>query len=403
VAAPALTDTQNVPFLFQQRVLLNVRYWQRYVTDKQGDVAAQDRERERIVKAISFGLDQAEARAEAQTLLRGYSPHLERRGFWEDWDRLLNRAIDAAWRVNDTPAVIILTIKLAKLAQGQGNIKAAIRRYHQVIQLARQTGDRYQQARAYSNLGYLYTEQGNFWRAEALCCSALQIFEAFDDDHGRAHTENHLGVLYTRYGHWEKARLHLERACTIWQSREDHHGLMSGLMNLGLLHIEIRDADQSLIYLEKARQEARLSGAEVEMGRIFQNIGVSYRIKEELRPAEAHLRHAEQIFKKVSNLVELARVWNNLGLVYLDQGRWAKARQYLTASLDTRRKLNHFFGELYTLIHLIEYDLARGDRTQALLKLNYVEPLIVQRQHFGLYHQLETMLARYRHVLARAA
>lgn len=173
-----------------------MRYWQKFVSDKQSNVAELDRERERVVNAIGFGLDHEEPRGEALALLRGYASHLEWRGHWEDWGRLLNRAIHSVRRIDDVEAATIFTIDLAKLAQRQGKIEAAIDHYRQAIRLARQAGNRFQKARAYSNLGYLYTEQGDWPRAEAMCRHALQLFEALGSDHGRAHTENHLGLLF---------------------------------------------------------------------------------------------------------------------------------------------------------------------------------------------------------------
>ncbi|MEW5957846.1 MAG: tetratricopeptide repeat protein [Chloroflexota bacterium] len=403
MAVAPLTSTQNVPFLFQQRVLLNVRYWQRFVTAKKGDVAGLDCERERIVTAIAFGLDQAEARGEALALLKDYSPHLEWRGFWEDWGRLLNRASESAWQAGDTAAGIILTIQRARLAQGQGNLEAAIDHYRQAVRLARRIDQRYQQARAYSNLGYLYIQQGHFWRAEVLCGAALHIFEAFDNDHGRAHTENHLGLLYLELTQWDQARQHLERACTIWRSMNDPCGLLFGQINLGFLYIEMGEPDQALPCFEKARQLAQQTGAELELGQIYRDLGVVYRLKGDPIQAEAYARQAEQIFRRFSSLRKLSSVWNNLGLAYLDQGKWADARRYFDASLEIRHKLKLEYEKMRNLVYLIEYDLARGNWDQAVKKLYELESLHSTGQSPRLTRYLQSILVKYQSTLAIAA
>lgn len=403
MAVGALTDTQNVPLLFQQKVLLNVRYWQKFVDDKRGDVAAFDRKREQIVNAITFGLAQAEAWPEASNLFKDYAPHLERRGFWKDWAELLERAIAAASQANDTGTALNLTIQLARLATGQGNFDLAIDYYQQVIRQAGQAGNRYQQARAYSNLGYLYAQQANWVGAETMCRCALGIFEKLDSAHGRAHTENHLGLLYFEHTEWEKARQHLERACTIWESMGDLYGLHFGQINLGLLCNEIKKPDQALTYLENAQRLTEEIKADVAQGKVFIEMGVAYRLKGEPARAEAYAGRAEQIFRRFSNLRVLSVVWNNLGLACLDQGKWAEARQYFETVQKTQRQLKNRNGELRSRVYLVEYELARGNWRQASEQVRQLETLIDPQQNPRLAHYLQSVLAQYQHELARAA
>lgn len=403
MAVGALTDTQNVPLLFQQKVLLNVRYWQKFVDDKRGDVAAFDRKREQIVNAVTFGLGQIEAQPEASELFKAYAPHLERRGFWKDWAELLERAIAAADQANDTESVLSLTIQLAQLATGRGKFHQAVDHYQQVIRQAGQARNRYQQARAYSNLGYLYTQQANWTGAETMCRLALRSFEKLDSDHGRAHTENHLGLLYFEHTEWDKARQHLDRACAIWESINDPYGLLYGQINQGLLCNATNKPDQALTYLEKAQQLAEASKAEVMQGKIFSEMGVAYRLKGEPALAEAYAGRAEQIYRRFANLRQLCLVWNNLGLACLDQGKWREARQYFETALETSHQLKNHPGVLRSKVYLVEYELARGNWGQASRQVQQLEQLIDPQQTPRLAHYLQSVLAEHRQELARAA
>jgi tetratricopeptide (TPR) repeat protein len=213
-----LTNHPNYPALFRRHVLANAQYWQEYVTRRSTDIAALDHERDCILKAISFALDLEVAWPCVYKVIVTFSSFMEKRGYWESWNRLLTQALTIAQQIEDMTGATTLSTLLARLLQRQSRIRHAIAQHRRTIRLARQTGNRFEEARACTNLGYLYIEQDQWYRAEVLCCHALKIFEAIDSDHGRAHTENHLGILYTRQCLWDKGEQHLEKACAIWQN-----------------------------------------------------------------------------------------------------------------------------------------------------------------------------------------
>jgi tetratricopeptide (TPR) repeat protein len=249
-----LSSGQNFSGLFRHYVLANTQYWQEYVTQRSTDIAALDRERDRILKAISFALDLEAAWPCVYQVIVTFSSFMERRGYWESWNRLLNQALKTAQRLEDVTRATTLSALLARLLQRQSRIEPAILQHRHTIRLARQTGNRFEEARACTNLGFLYIEQGQWYRAEVLCCHALNIFESINSNHGRAHSENHLGFLYTRQCLWDKAQQHLERACTIWQSMGDNHGLMRGFINLSSLYNEMEYGRKSLNCLNHWRE-----------------------------------------------------------------------------------------------------------------------------------------------------
>lgn len=391
-----LANGQNFSGLFRHYVLANVQYWQKYVTQQSTDIAALDRERDRILKAISFALDLEIAWPCVYQVIVTFSSFMERRGYWESWNRLLDQALKVAQRLEDVAKATTLSALLARLLQQQSRIGPAIVQHRHTVRLARQIGNRFEEARACTNLGFLYIEQGQWHRAEVLCCHALNIFETINSDHGRAHTENHLGVLYTRKCFWDKAEQHLERACAIWQTMADNHGLMRGFINLGLLYNQMECSKKSLDYLKKALHQARITGEEIELGLIYLNMGVAYRLSGEPVQAEAQARQAEAIFRQSSNPIGLALAWISLGGAYIDQKIWNKARRYLEAGLDACRKLKNEYGEIEALIGVVEYELARENQQLATEQLNELENLSQSRNWDARYPYLQSRLIKYR-------
>jgi tetratricopeptide (TPR) repeat protein len=371
---------------------MNTRYWHDFVADCVGQVAALDGERDGILKAIKFALDVQEAWRWVYDLIVAFSPYMERRGHWEIWNPVLDRAILVARQVEDMAGAVNLSILSARLWQRQSQPQKTITCYRQAIRLARQIGDQYNEARACTNLGYLYIEQGQWQRAEILCCYALAIFEQLDSDHGRAHTENHLGLLYTRLGLWDQAGRHLEQACAIWQEMQDHHGLMYGFMNLGLLHVEMGQANKALAYSTEALHQANLTGEKLELGKIFMNVGLAYQIQGELGLAEKYTRRAETVFRRYFNLPGVVDTLENLGRIYLDQERWLQAIECLESALDARRSLGHKHDEIQVLIYLADSELSRGNPRQANLWINEAEHQLNQNPQAGRYYRLHAQL-----------
>jgi tetratricopeptide (TPR) repeat protein len=400
MATTGLTERSNYTSFFRQCILANVQYWQNFVADPATDVTALDSERERIVRAIVFALDlEALAWSSGCKLIELFSPYMERRGQWEIWNYVLRRAIQVAERIEDGSGVVNLSALLARLSFRQSRFKEAISFYRRTIRTARQIGDRFNEARACSNLGYHYGDKGYWYRAEVLCCHALRLFEEMDNDHGLAHTENHLGFLYIWLGRWDQARQRLERACAIWQTMGDQYGLMSGFVNLGLLHVKIGQPAEALFYSTKALHQARLTGEEIEIGKIYMNMGLAYLLRGEFNQAERYTRQAEIIFRRFFNSPGLADVLENWGVIYLEQQKWSEAVEYLEKATEAWQALNNKHDELQTIIYLGRCELARGNPHRANIWLKKAEYLLSQHPYAGRYCQLSLQIEDFRRSL----
>lgn len=374
-----LTDTQSRHSIFRKGVIVNLDFWSTWVQKNQADIVALDREHSNIVRALLFALDIGQdAWANCHPLITDFSYYMERRGHWEVWLDILRRAIETAHQLKDITMAVTLSMTSARILQWQARFSQATRAYLRVIRLARQIEDTHSRARAYSNLGFLYTEQGYWWRAEILCRHALHIFEQLANDHGRAHTENHLGVLYTRQGCYELAQQHFENACTLWQTMGDDHGLMRGYINLGMLYLDQQQPETALWYLQKALDQAQIIGEKTEIGLIYSNMGNTFRQQGDPAQAEIYARQAATIFKQFSNSMGLAQALDNLGLACLDQSKWSEAIASFQTSLEIWRSLGSRQGELRTMIYILAYEVELGNWPQATAQLAEVDRLMIE-------------------------
>jgi tetratricopeptide (TPR) repeat protein len=395
----SLVDNRRRTRFFRKIVLCNLEYWLAWLDEvKERDIEDLDSERSNIVKAILFALDLGKlAWPLTQQLLTTFSSYMERRGQWETWSKILSRAIELAAKMEDTAGIATLSALLARVLFWQSRFRESTTSYRIAIKAARQIGNRFVEAQAYSNLGYYYVEHGFWYRAEVLCCRALSLFEQIDSDHGRAHTENHLGILYIWQGSWAKAQSHLKRACAIWQQMDDNNGLMYGLTNLGLLFVETNQPEEALFYLKKALHWAQATGETYQIGNIYINIGLAYNLQDNFEAAETFSREAEAIFQQHSNLLGRTHAMENLGIIYQAQQDWPQTIIYLERALAGWRTLNKKQGILQTIVRLAKCELAGGNRPQANIWINEGKQLLNQypqsRRYYELSEQLE-MISR---------
>jgi len=341
----ALNAPQPCADYFRTYLRTRLHHWRAHVAVKTIEITTLDAEQEHILKAITLGLDLADAWAVVRDLIIAFAPYMERRGHWEAWHVVLQHAVGAAQRIGDTDSEIALTVLLAKLCQRQSRTQDVVRYYRRVILLAQRTGNRYELARACSNLGYFYIDGGRWWRGEVLSCHALSMFEALESNHGRAHTHNHLGVLAIRMKTWPAAEIHLLAACQLWLMMPDTHALITGYENLALLYCEMGRAQTALCYLAKAEALIQETGETAEIATVWSNMAYAYRLTGEFEKTIGYASKAEEQYRQRTNWHAIARVWHNLVLTYLATSNLAQANDYYERAQTLYQQFNDWAGE----------------------------------------------------------
>ncbi|MCB0213077.1 MAG: tetratricopeptide repeat protein [Anaerolineae bacterium] len=394
MASICLTDQHRRTEFFHETILINLSYWLNWLDDvKDADFIASSHERNGIIRAISYALNLGEkAWPLACQLITTFSPYIERSGHWEIWSKVVTQAIAVADSVGDISGIADLSPLLARLLFWQSRFHEAVVYCRRAVTSARHIKSSFIEARTYSNLGYFYTEQGNWLRAEVLCCHALNLFDQLDHHHGQAHTKNHLGILYIWRSQWSKAEHHLKQACDIWQAMGDNNGLMYGLTNLGLLFVKTKQSEKALFYLKEALSLAEATGETYRIGNIYLNIGLAYYLQSNFQEAETITRQAEKIFQQLANQPGRMHALENLGIIYQAQQDWPQAITHLERALAGWRTLNKRQDEIQTIVHLATCELNKGNQDQAVLWINKSKQLCHQYPQYRQYYQLPDQL-----------
>lgn len=329
-----------------------------------------DEERVQACHVLDFGLRTPVCWAQARDLTIALASYVERSGQWELWQQILLRAIVLAQEMSDTEYEITLTALLARLYQRQGAPREMVQQYRRVIRLARRTGNRYELARACSNLGYHCIASGHLWRAELLSHYALNIFTELQSHHGRAHTHNHLGVLFTRQYDWDQAKEHLLTACAIWQTSQDQFGLMRGHGNLGFLYIESAHYIDAIYHSTLALELAETLGEEPLIGNFAANLSLGHLQSGNVPKAKEFADLAETAFTKYNDKLGLGQIAHTKGLIAIQEKNYSKAQAYIAYALSELTEAYFLiqvkFTKLSLAIQLQHYTIAG----QALDELN---------------------------------
>lgn len=300
----------------------------------------------------------AKSFADTCEIVRVATPQIEGRKRWDKWADVLGKAIETANAIADVATLSDLVM----LYHNYGRSLLSIDRYAEgeaaylkAIQLARKAQDHHSEARACSNLGYYYVDQGHWWRSEILCCHALAIFEQLDNAHGKAHTYNHLGVVYYRQARWAESKAALNQAVKLFHSLNSDTGLLFAYTNLGTLAYETMQADRAVFWANKVIEIARKLGDTRSQGIGTNNLAAAYALSQDYDKAKAASDDTMAIYEMCHDPVGTARAHLNRGEILLRLGEYQQGMQHLDIAFGAFSGLSNADGMVEILTFLIDY------------------------------------------------
>ena len=162
-----------------------------------------------------------------------------------------------------------------------------------------------------NNIGFVYSEQGNYTQALSYYEKALQIqLQIYGEQHPSVATSyNNIGCVYSDQGDYNKALSYYEKALQIRLQvyGEQHPDVAVSYNNIGLVYSEQGDYDQALSYYEKA-------------------LSIWSQINSEQHP-------------------DVAVNYSNIGSVYANRGNYNRALSYYEKALQIIQNLNLKYPE----------------------------------------------------------
>jgi tetratricopeptide (TPR) repeat protein/transcriptional regulator with XRE-family HTH domain len=144
---------------------------------------------------------------------------LDRRGHWHDSAAVQRIALDAAKRLDDTPAQAMAGRALGKACAWLTDYDEARAHLTESLALYQQLGDRDGQARIHQSLLWVAEREARYAESLKHAEQALVLFQATDDQAGQASALNAVGWCHALLGHPQEARSFCRQALALNQER----------------------------------------------------------------------------------------------------------------------------------------------------------------------------------------
>ncbi|HKK64708.1 MAG TPA: tetratricopeptide repeat protein, partial [Clostridia bacterium] len=156
------------------------------------------------------------------------------------------QAITVARRTND-PALLVHTLIWAYATTGGNFSTPPVAQLEEAATLARQRGDRWSYAHTLNGLGDLFSELGNYERAETDYQLSLQIFQELEDRWMSAWSEEGLGLLSLRQKQFSNAATYTSRALALFHELGDQINVAIMMVRMADIQLQLSHSDSAAL------------------------------------------------------------------------------------------------------------------------------------------------------------
>lgn len=195
-------------------------------------------------------------------------------------------------------------------------------------------------ARAFTNLGNLYSSQGEFQQGKEYYLDALKLYQETNDYWGMVQTWHNLGIDLEISGDWTGAATEYEKAAQLAHQLGSITPQTELQLSLGILRTKQGDFAAARAHLKKAIELAQRHSLQEHLA-AAQSSHADLEIRMgEWETAAGLLRAAEQVALELENQYQLQEIYRGWAYVRLAEEEPKQALESVKKSLDLTRALN---------------------------------------------------------------
>lgn len=270
-------------------------------------------------------------------------------------------------------------INLAILADEEGNIKAARRKFHEALLLAERINDLELKALASSELAVSYTYTNELIDARKTYLKSFKALEKLNYNSRLALTANNIGNLLVSEANYVRAMEYYDFG--LEYAGDNVRTRMLLLRGLGDVYTNLANYSRAAEYYSQAKRMAKeikdVSGeAEVNIG-----LGILYYNLNQLEKALEVLQEAERKLSEELNPFIAMDVYQKMGIVYSTLKNEKEADTYLKKALSLSEQYGDIYNEILAKTFLIYLRLNSRNSGKINLEL---KKLIDETKEYGL-------------------
>lgn len=256
--------------------------------------------------------------------------------------------------------------QLGWLRTSLGDMVEAVGAYTQAAELWREVGDRREEADALGGAGYAHGGRGEYGRGIELLNRALALQRAVGDRAGERLSLSRLGASYRALNQTQRALEMFMQVLELVRAANDAAGEAAAYGNISQLYSDLGEDDRALDFMSRALKIRRALRERRKEGEALGSLGNIYYRKRDYAQALSHFEQALAISREVGDRREEARLLNGLGGVHASSGEPRKALTYLEQALQLRRAAKDLAGEAATLGVIAGAHATLGEYERAL-------------------------------------
>jgi tetratricopeptide (TPR) repeat protein len=246
----------------------------------------------------------------------------------EDGDRLFDEAL-----------------QLQEKARSNEDLKKAVEKYEEALNMFRKIGDTKAEGRTLGNLGNSYFSWGQYSTAVRYFNEALEIARRIGDLPSQATIMQNLGAVYRAWGQHSKALEYFQQSLELSRKIGDASGEAHSLWTLGNVYKAWGNYDRSVEYYEKSLEIARAVGDSRVEGATLDGLGTLYAVWGRKDKAVEYYEMSLNIARKTEDLNGELTTLGNLGLLYESLGQYSRTMQYYEKSLEIAQRIGDVAGQ----------------------------------------------------------
>jgi eukaryotic-like serine/threonine-protein kinase len=252
----------------------------------------------------------------------------------------------------------------ARIFRSQGVYSEAMKDIEDGIRLVGNEGNFRERGEAYNNLGNIYVDQGEYFRAVEMYNQSLKLREEISDQKGIAEAYNNLGgVLYYELGDYSKSAEMFEKGLDIMLKIGFMVGIAGGYNNLGSIYQDLGRYEEARTMHEKSLAIRGEIGDVPGIAMSFANLGSVNLDLNELETAMTQLETSLVMQREMQVRVFQPQTFIWQAEVLLKQGKLDEARRVagdaLIEAQETSQKGNE--GKAKRVLAMINLERLRSE------------------------------------------
>ena len=268
-----------------------------------------------------------------------FIPYLRSRGLYEQAEKQLQRAYEAADRLNDDDSKSQALLYHGEIAQKRGNYEQAETYLQDGLRLARQIGNPERISALLADLGWITSKRSEYTRAEAYLKEGLVLARRINNTELICDILETLGSVAVGRGEYDESKAYMEESLALAHKIGDREKVCTLLINLGASAAEQGNDVLAMQYLEEGLIIARQLGHREWVCLLLLNLGEIATDQGRIEQAESYFQECLGLARQIDHVEWTSILLINLGSIAQKQGNYTHAKRYLPEGLDLARQI----------------------------------------------------------------